>query len=77
MKCWGGLGVCILRVRNLVPRAGLFDHDKAGPFQSFVSVLERCSCVCVCVCVCDGGSQQGHCDIMDPGPLLLISIDIC
>ena len=35
-----------------MPRAGLFDHDKAEPLQSFVSVLERCSCVCVCVCVC-------------------------
>ena len=32
-----------------MPRAGLFDHDKAEFLQSFVSVLERYSCVCVCV----------------------------
>lgn len=41
------LGVCILRVRGLVPGTGLLGQDKAGPLQRVPSVLEGWSCVCV------------------------------
>lgn len=50
--------MCILRIRGLGPRAGLFSQDKTGPLQCVPRVPEGC------LCVCAGGCQQQHCDII-------------